>query len=63
MALVIWIRPETKGFNHEQVENNFIGRPNPYLLQKIGMTYGSEWKLIDFGDSWFSAKAIKVVCN
>jgi len=20
-------------------------------------------KLIDFGDSWFSAKAIKVVCN
>jgi len=23
---------------------------------------GSE-KLIDFGDSWFSAKAIKVVCN
>ena len=44
---VISIRPEAEWSNHEQVEGfaeTQTGRPNPFLLKKIGMTCGLEWK-------------------
>jgi len=47
-ALVIWIRPETKRFNHEQAEDTCIGGLHPCLLQKTGMIYGWEWKTTRF---------------
>jgi hypothetical protein len=40
-VLVIYIRPETSGFNREQAEG-MTGRPNPCLLHKIGMICGWE---------------------
>jgi len=63
---VIRIRPETGGFNYEQAEQLYIiinweGRTRVCCIKLGWFVVGSE-KLIDFGDSWFSAKAIKVVC-
>jgi len=61
----MWIRPETKGFNYEQVVNKvkivLKDRTRVCCIKLGWFVVGSE-KLIDFGDSWFSAKAIKVAC-
>jgi len=42
--LVIQIRPETRRFSLEQIEDILknVGGFNPYLLHKIGMTCGWE---------------------
>jgi len=47
MIKVVNIRPEAKWSNHEQVESKmetFSGGLNSYLLQKIEMICGLEWK-------------------
>ena len=56
--LVIWIRPETRGFSHEQVDNVKFEDRTRVCGNKLGWLVAGSEKLVDFGDSWFSAKAI-----
>ena len=62
-AKVIWIRPETKGFSDEQAEGIKYWRAEPVFVAPNwdDLSLGVK-SYFDFGDSWFSAKTIKVVC-
>jgi len=57
--IVIWIRPETRGFSREQVENMKIleDRIRVCCIKLKWFAVGSE-RLFVSGDSWFSAKTI-----
>ncbi len=43
---VVCIRPEARWACHEQdeVERKPYGGPNPFVVQRVGMTCGKEWK-------------------
>jgi hypothetical protein len=57
-TVVIWIRPETKRSSLEQAEIFLMEGRTCVCRNKLRWFEIRSEKLIDFGDSWFSAKTI-----